>query len=94
MTLAVDCFRSDTQLWDEVNKPEGQDAIQRDLDRLEQWPEVNLMRFNKSKCKVLHLGYHLASEATFATIISWGMKGLSAALPKTTWVYWWMGSWT
>jgi len=28
-----------------------------DLDRLELWAQVYLMRLNKSKCKILHLGY-------------------------------------
>ena len=49
-------FADDSKLWGVVNTPEGWDAIHRDLDRLEQWAQVNFMRFNKSQCKVLHLG--------------------------------------
>ncbi|GAB0205706.1 triadin [Grus japonensis] len=48
-------FVDDTKLCGAVNTLEGRDAIQKNLDRLERWACVNRMKFNKAKCKVLHV---------------------------------------
>ena len=62
MDEGIECFlrkfTADTKLGRSVNLLERRKALQRDLDRLDQWVKVNGRRFNKAKCWVLHLGHN------------------------------------
>ncbi|GAB0183481.1 cAMP-dependent protein kinase inhibitor alpha [Grus japonensis] len=59
MDSGIECtlskFAGNTTLCGAVNMLEAWDAIQRDLDRLQRLAHVNHMKFNKAKCKVLHM---------------------------------------
>ena len=59
-------------------------AIQKDLNRLERWAWVNLMRFSTAKCKGLHLGQKYPRHAYSKE------QCLRAALQRRTWGSWWM----
>jgi len=49
-------FEDDTKPSGTVDKLEGRDAIQRDLDGLRKLAHAVLMKINEAKYKVLHLG--------------------------------------
>ncbi|KAK4830137.1 hypothetical protein QYF61_008564 [Mycteria americana] len=76
-----DMFADDTKQIGAVGSLEGRDTIQRGLDSLEEWDHVRLMKFNKTKCKVLHLGLgnpQLTQQKKDMDLLEWvqreGMK--------------------
>ena len=56
----IDCamkiFADDTKVYSNVSTPELKEKLQACIDRLNEWTEIWLLRFNTTKCKVLHIG--------------------------------------
>jgi len=77
-------FANNTKLCGVDDTLERRDAIQRDLDKLERWACENRMKFNKAKCKVLHVGWDNSKHKYRLE------SGSRAALRRRTWGYWWM----
>ena len=59
-------FANDKQLWKVIRKEEDREELQKGLEKIEDWSDNWLLKFNPKKCKVLHLGsknmtYHCIS---------------------------------
>jgi hypothetical protein len=50
-------FADDTKVYTVVNKEEEQHSLQNDINNLVHWSDKWLLKFNKSKCKHVHLGH-------------------------------------
>jgi len=49
-------FADDTKLGGAVASTEGEEDLQSDVDKLENWASTNHMKYNKNNCLILHLG--------------------------------------
>jgi len=58
MECSLSKFADDTKLGKSASLLESRNALQRDLDWLDQRAEANCARFNKANCQVLHLGHN------------------------------------
>jgi len=50
-------FTDNVKLGGAGDSHEGQNTLQRDLERLQHWVIINGMKLNKNKCQILHLGW-------------------------------------
>ena len=53
---AIRMFADDTKIFCLVNDKEDRNKLQLDLERLQCWADKWQLRFNMTKCKVIHLG--------------------------------------
>nr|VZI50375.1 unnamed protein product [Spirometra erinaceieuropaei] len=57
-------FADDMKIWNVIRDPADEDRLQMNLNRLEEWSNRWLLRFNVAKCSILRLGNTARSAST------------------------------
>ena len=62
MSNSIRLFADDTKILKKVTVLEDAVGPQQDLERLENWSDTWLLRFNAEKCKVMHVGHNMKTK--------------------------------
>ena len=63
----VRIFADDTKLYGPVTTDDERELMQKDLNNLSEWSNMWLLKFNASKCSVMHLGHNNPGHQYFMT---------------------------
>jgi hypothetical protein len=58
----IKMFADDTKIWAAIRDRDESESLQKDLDRLVEWSNKWLLRFNPQKCKIMHIGHNLETS--------------------------------
>jgi ribonucleases P/MRP protein subunit RPP40 len=59
---SIRMFADDIKIWAQIRTAEDGDSLQRDLERLVEWSNLWLLRFNPTKCKVMHVAHNFETK--------------------------------
>jgi len=62
MSNSIRLFADDTKILKKVTVLEDAVGPQQDLERLENWSDTWLLRFNAEKCKVMHVEHNMKTK--------------------------------
>jgi len=57
-------FADDTKIWTAIASADNAESLQQDLNRVGEWSDKWLLKFNPAKCKVMHIGHDIPTKYT------------------------------